>query len=107
MQCVAADDTYVYGGTSIHGGRDHWKVQGAHSIYEPSPKGFRLFVVFPTEITAAFAEADAFAEAIDGLSAPAWEDAVDRLGPRLDGCEPSLAANSSAIAPSELMAVAA
>jgi hypothetical protein len=42
--------------TSIHGGRDHWKTQGVHSIYQPSRTGFRVFVVFPTDLTAQDAE---------------------------------------------------
>jgi len=66
--------------TSIHGGRDHWKLQGAHSIYEPSPKGFRIFCVFPTEVTAAFAEEQKWQvawvgsedERTSGLSSTNW-----------------------------------
>ena len=42
--------------TSMHGGRDHWKTQGVHSVYEPSRTGFRIFVVFPADITGMEAE---------------------------------------------------
>jgi len=41
--------------TSIHGTRDHWKVQGAHSVYNPESDGFRVYLLYP-DITVAEAE---------------------------------------------------
>jgi hypothetical protein len=42
--------------TSLHGSNHHWKCQGAHAIYERTRAGFRMFIVYPTEITPEFAE---------------------------------------------------
>jgi hypothetical protein len=42
--------------TSLHGASDHWKVQGVHAVYHPEKKHFRIFAIYPTEITAAEAE---------------------------------------------------
>jgi hypothetical protein len=42
--------------TSMHGGRDHWKLQGGHAVYSVSQTGFRIFVVYPVPITPEQAE---------------------------------------------------
>jgi hypothetical protein len=41
--------------TSIHGDRDQWRVQGAHSIYNPESDGFRVYLLYPS-VTAAEAD---------------------------------------------------
>ena len=48
MQCVAADDTYVYGGTSIHGGRGCVDVttEGKLFLFDPQVKE-RAFECIP------------------------------------------------------------
>ena len=48
MQCVAADDTYVYGGTSIHGGRGCVDVttEGKLFLFDPQVKE-RVFECIP------------------------------------------------------------
>ena len=48
MQCVAADDSYVYGGTSIHGGRGCVDVttEGKLFLFDPQVKE-RVFECIP------------------------------------------------------------
>jgi hypothetical protein len=41
---------------SLHGEKNHWMVQGAHSIYHPKKDSFRVFAVYPTPITPKQAE---------------------------------------------------
>jgi hypothetical protein len=66
--------------TSLQGGNNHWKAQGIHSIYEPNQNGFRVFLVYPTAITAQYAESQNWAvswvgstnKAISGRSSSTW-----------------------------------
>jgi hypothetical protein len=37
--------------TSIHGGNNHWKVQGGHAVYSPTTQGFRIFLVYPDDVS--------------------------------------------------------
>ena len=41
--------------TSIHGTKDHWRVQGTHSVYNPESDGFRVYLLYP-DVTVADAE---------------------------------------------------
>ena len=66
--------------TALQGGNNHWKAQGIHSIYQPNQNGFRVFLVYPTAITAQYAEAQKWAvswvgstnKAISGRSSSVW-----------------------------------
>jgi hypothetical protein len=54
--------------TSIHGGKNHWKVTGAHAVYKPTKNSLRMYVVYPTAITPAMAEANEWTVAYVGSS---------------------------------------
>jgi hypothetical protein len=49
----------------------------------------------------------AFASVIDALDERAWERAIDRLGPRLEGVDPALDRAALFVSPDELMEAAA
>lgn len=66
--------------TAIHGGQNHWKVQGAHAVYTPTTRGFRTFLVYPDEITPQTAEsngwnvvwAGSYDDRVSGISSHNW-----------------------------------
>jgi hypothetical protein len=49
----------------------------------------------------------AFASVIDALDEHAWERAIDRFGPRLEGVDPALDRDALFVSPAELMEAAA
>ena len=57
---LAQSPRYV---TSLHGGKNHWRAQGVHSIYEPNENGFRVFLVYPEPILPQYAEDNGWAVA--------------------------------------------
>ena len=74
---LSASPRYV---ASLHGNDQHWQAQGAHSIYEPTSSGFRVFLVFPTTITPGQAEAKGWHlawiasndDVVSGISSNEW-----------------------------------
>jgi hypothetical protein len=54
--------------TSIHGGSNHWRVTGAHAVYNPKKDSLRMYVVYPSAITPAIAEASDWTIAYVGSS---------------------------------------
>lgn len=66
--------------TSIHGERDHWRAEGAHSIYNSEADGFRIYLLFPS-ITPKLAEKNkwtiawvgSYSDAYSGAGSTDWK----------------------------------
>jgi hypothetical protein len=73
--------------TAVNGERDHWRVRGAHIIYNPESDGFRVYLVYPA-ITPEAAEKKkwtiswigSYSDKYSGTSTDVWQDYKGKTG---------------------------